>query len=311
MRGFAVGVYPDDRTGTVLRRIDEVAGTGATWVSLVVSWEQEDVRSSAIARSPRVPAGDDTVRRALRRARERGLRALLFPILTVRMTRMGEWRGTLRPHDLPGWWRSYERFILHYGGMASQEGAAALLIGSELGFSEGWRDRWYHLISRVEKVYRGDLVYSANWDHYREVSFLARLDHLGVSAYFELAADGEASEAELAGAWRRAAAELGAFARERRVSLWLTEVGYASRDGAAARPWDYGADGAVDLEEQRRCFAALIGTWDGVPELGGLFVWNWWGEGGPRDRDYTPRGKPAEALLRQWFTSRPPPSATR
>lgn len=309
MRGFAVGVYPGDGEEAILRRIDEVAATGSTWISLVVSWEQEDVRSTVIARSPRVTAADRTVRRALRRARARGLRALLFPILTLRVTRMGEWRGTLRPADLSAWWQSYERFILHYAALASQEGAGAFLVGSELGFSEGWRDRWFHLLSGVEKVYRGDLIYSANWDHYREVSFLARLDHLGVSAYFELAGDGDASEAELAGAWRRAAAELRAFAREKRISLWLTEVGYASRDGAAARPWDYGGDGALDLEEQRRCFAALIAAWDGAPELGGIFVWNWWGEGGPRDRDYTPRGKPAEAILRRWFSA--PASATR
>ncbi|HKE16121.1 MAG TPA: hypothetical protein VKB80_14695 [Kofleriaceae bacterium] len=303
MRGFTLGVYPGDG-GAALRRVDEVAATGATWVALVVSWEQADVRSAAIARSPRVTAPDAALRGALRRARERGLRALVFPILTVRAVRTGEWRGALRPADVSAWWRSYEAFILHYAALAASESAAALVVGSELGFSEGWRDRWYHLLSRVERVYRGELVYSANWDHYREVSFLARLDHLGVSAYFELARGGEASEAELVAAWRRAAARLRAFAREKRVSLWLTEVGYPSRDGAAAHPWDYTATGPIDLEEQRRCFAALIAAWDGAAELDGLFVWNWWGEGGPRDGDYTPRGKPAEKLLRRWFGAR-------
>jgi hypothetical protein len=310
VRGFTIGVYAGDG-GAALRRIDEVAATGATWVGLVVSWEQADVRSTAIARSSRVTAPDAAVRQALRRARAGGLRVLLFPILTVRRVRTGEWRGTLRPADVDAWWRSYERFILHYAALAASESAAALVVGSELGFSEGWRDRWYHLLSAVERVYRGELVYSANWDHYRAVSFLARLDHLGVSAYFELADDGEASEAELARAWRRAAAELRAFASEKRVSLWLTEVGYPSRDGAAARPWDYTGDGAVDLEEQRRCFAALIAAWDGAAELHGLFVWNWWGEGGRRDRDYTPRGKPAEQLLRRWFGGGPAPTRTR
>jgi hypothetical protein len=316
VRGFAIGLYPDDG-GAALRRIDEVAGTGATWVALVVGWEQEDVRAAAIAPSARVTAAEPDVRRALRRARERGLRALVFPILTLRRTAMGEWRGALRPRDPDAWWRSYERFILHHARLAAQESAAALVVGSELGFAEGWRDRWYHLLSRVEAVYAGELVYSANWDHFRQVSFLARLDHLGVSAYFELTSDRDASEAELAGAWRRIAAELAAFARAARVSLWLTEVGYPSRDGAALHPWDYSAPGAVDLEEQRRCFAALVAAWDGEPALAGLFVWNWWGEGGPRDRDYTPRGKPAERLLREWFSPRaatsppPPASSTR
>jgi hypothetical protein len=309
VRGFTVGVYPGDARAA-LRRIDEVAATGATWVALVVSWEQADVRATAIARSPRVTAPDPEVRRALRRARAAGLRAMLFPILTVRATGMGEWRGALRPRDVDAWWSSYERFISHYAALAAAESAAALVVGSELGFAETWRDRWYHLLSRVERVYAGELVYSANWDHYRQVSFLARLDHLGVSAYFELAEHGKASQAELTSAWRRAAAELRAFARAKRVSLWLTEVGYPSRDAAAARPWDYTATGPIDLEEQRRCFAALIAAWDGAPELGGIFVWNWWGEGGPRDGDYTPRGKPAEKLLRWWFGATGPPAST-
>lgn len=278
-----------------------MADAGATHVALVVSWEQADVRASAIARSPRVTVPDAQLRAALRRAARLGLRAIVFPVLSVRALRDGEWRGALRPRDVDAWWLAHERFILHYAAIAEAEGAAGLVIGSELGFSEGWRDRWFHLISRVERVYRGELIYSANWDHFQSVSFAARLDHLGVSAYFPLATDGEADQGELDRSWRRHRDALVGFARAQKVSLWLTEVGYPSRDGAAAHPWDYGADGAVDLAEQYRCFAALVAAWNGERALDGLLVWNWWGEGGPRDRDYTPRGKPAATLLRAWF----------
>ncbi len=281
-----------------------MAAAGATHVALVVSWEQNDVRSTAIARSPRVTAPDREVRAALRRAARLGLRAVVFPVLSLRETAPGKWRGALEPGDVDAWWLAHERFILHYAGMAAAEGAAGLVIGSELGFSEGWRDRWYHLISRVERVFEGELIYSANWDHYREVSFAARLDHLGVSAYFPLATGSDPAQAELDRSWRRHRGELVRFARAARVSLWLTEVGYPSRDGAAAHPWDYGAAGAVDLAEQYRCFAALVAAWNGERALDGLLVWNWWGHGGPRDRDYTPRGKPAQRLLEAWFGGR-------
>ncbi len=278
-----------------------MADAGATHVALVVSWEQSDVRASAIARSPRVTAPDDELVRALRRAARLRLRAIVFPVLSVRAMGDGEWRGALEPKDVSAWWLAHEKFILHYAAIASAEGAAGLVIGSELGFAEGWRDRWYHLISRVERVYGGELIYSANWDHFRSVTFAARLDHLGVSAYFPLARDGAADQAELDRSWRRHRDGLLRFARAQKVSLWLTEVGYPSRDGAAAHPWDYGADGDVDLAEQYRCFAALVAAWNDEPALDGLLVWNWWGEGGPRDRDYTPRGKPAATLLRAWF----------
>ena len=48
-RGFSIGIYPGDG-GAVLERLDEVAAAGATHVALVVSWEQSDVRATAIAR---------------------------------------------------------------------------------------------------------------------------------------------------------------------------------------------------------------------------------------------------------------------
>ena len=32
-----------------------------------------------------------------------------------------------------------------------------------------------------------------------------------------------------------------------------------------------------------------------------FFLWNWFGRGGPDDGGFTPRGKPAEGVLRRWF----------
>jgi len=35
--------------------------------------------------------------------------------------------------------------------------------------------------------------------------------------------------------------------------------------------------------------------------LEGVYFYLWWGAGGPEDKDYTPRGKGAEAVIRDWF----------
>lgn len=296
---WGTGNGPRDR-GRFDRAIDEIAALGATHVALVVTWSQRDVRDVRVVRGPRA-IDDATLRHAIGRARHAGLAVLVFPILTLDQVRPGEWRGTLAPPDVDTWWQSYERFIVHYANIAADTGAEALLIGSELGSTETWRDRWYHLISRVERVYRGHLLYSANWDHYQHVSFWPRLHAIGVTGYFELARDRDPRPEALAQAWRRARDELVGFAAARGKPLWITEVGYASVDGAAARPWDYGMDGPVDLEEQRRCYAAFVEAWRGVDALAGVFFWIWDGAGGRRDRGYTPRGKPAEAVLRQWL----------
>jgi hypothetical protein len=285
----------------IAESFSELVDVGATHVALVVEWSQRDVAATRIAPSKKT-AEDEHVRRAIRAARAAGLKVLLFPILQLKKTKPGQWRGTIRPKDVDAWWTSYEGFVLHYAAIAAAEHAEVFSLGSELGTTEAWRYRWYHLISRVEKLYDGELIYSANWDHFRGVSFWRRVDYLGVTGYFELTENRSASTADLRAGWAKPRAALRTFAGEHRKPLWLTEVGYASRDGAGAHPWDYTGRGKLDLEEQRRCYAALRDAWSGIAELGGLFIWNWHGPGGRRDRDYTPRGKPAEKILRDWWS---------
>ncbi|MEZ4469943.1 MAG: hypothetical protein R3F60_03875 [bacterium] len=84
--------------------------------------------------------------------------------------------------------------------------------------------------------------------------------------------------------------------------LLFTEVGYPSVEGGARRPYHYGADTAVDLAEQARAYAAFIETWRDQPGVAGGCIWIWTGAGGADDPGYMPRGKPAEALIKAWFT---------
>jgi hypothetical protein len=43
-------------------------------------------------------------------------------------------------------------------------------------------------------------------------------------------------------------------------------------------------------------------VWEGEPAVGGVTWWEWTSYGGGPDcYNYTPRGKPSEKLLRQWF----------
>ena len=96
---------------------------------------------------------------------------------------------------------------------------------------------------------------------------------------------------------------LQAWSRLHGRPILFTEVGYPSRRGAATDPWNYAARRPGDLEGQRRCYRAFAEAWEGVPELAGAFFYLWWGEGGPEDRDYTPRGKPAAHELSRWFNA--------
>lgn len=301
-RGVALGLWADTTAERARTRLDELVDLGATDVAVVVAWGQRDVHADVVARGA-VTVADDVLVAALDHATARGLRVTLFPILVLDRTGPGQWRGTLAPRHPEVWWSSYEAFIVAHARLAASHGAAALVIGSELGSTETWRDRWYHLISRVERGFSGDLIYSANWDHFQHVSFASRLDAVGVTGYFELTRDHDASIADLTAAWAAPRQALLAAAAARKLPLWITEIGYPSMDGGAARPWDYTRDARVDLEEQRRALVAFAAAWSDQPALAGFFLWEWSSDGGPTDRGYTPRGKPAACVVRAWFAA--------
>lgn len=307
IRGVALGLWdvPADKDATELvrPRLAEIAALGADHVEIVVHWRQKDIHASKLAPDTAVTIPDARLREVLREAARQKLDVLLFPIVDVETRAKGAWRGTLAPKDVDAWWKSYEAFVLHYAAIAAEEEVALYSIGSELGSTEAWRDRWYHLISRVEKIYDGPLVYSANWDHYGEVSFWTRVDYVGINAYHELTTDAAATLKELRAAWVKERDVLVAFAKEQAKPLLITEIGYPSLDGAAVHPWDYTSDAKVDLEEQRRCYQAFADAWAEEPALAGVFFWVWYGEGGKKDRSYTPRGKPAEKVLKAWFNA--------
>ena len=71
----------------------------------------------------------------------------------------------------------------------------------------------------------------------------------------------------------------------------------------ASEPWDYTVeDVPLDLDLQKRLYLGVFETWYGNPHLGGFSIWEWPpAEGGPDDRGYTPKGKPAEQVLKEYL----------
>lgn len=301
--GIALSLYYEGPGAdlTYEAMVDRVAAAGAPAVSIVVQWAQPDVLASEVRPHPTETTPDAELRRVIRHARQRGLRVLLFPILWVEKRAIGQWRGTLKPADPERWWASYGRFIDHYARLAAAEGVEALSVGSEFASLEGETARWHGVIDRTRAVFGGQLIYSANWDHYREVTFWDRLDAIGLTGYYRLTESREPTLDELTGAWARIRAELLAWRATVGKPLIFTELGYPSADGAAFSPWDYTGTRTLDLEEQRLCFEAFAAVWSGTSELVGVFFWNGWGPTDGANTWYTFWGKPAEAVIRRWF----------
>jgi hypothetical protein len=298
-----LGLYHDTPDRDYVVRLAEVAALGATSILFIVHWFQDDVRSTDITQDRERCASDRVVTQVLLEAKRRGLGPSIMPVVQLRKRGGGEWRGKLAPIDRARWFASYERFVLHYARLCAAADCAALAVGSELVSLEPHRAEWAALIGRVRGVFPGRLTYSANWDHFEEVPFWDLLDQIGINGYFEIARGAEPTQAFLDQRWREVRDRLLAFARTRQKPLLLTEVGYPSVEGGATWPWHYTRKALVDVSEQARAYRALIRAWQDIgPPFEGLYVWNWEGKGGVDDPGYTPRHKPAERLLRSWFS---------
>ncbi len=294
VRGVALGLYSEDAGFSYAPLLREIAALHATHVEFVINLYQRDGSSTELYPHTRFTAPDEAILRAARDARAAGLQVVFLPIVRLESPQGGQWRGNLKPADLAKWWRSYGQQMVHYATLAARVKAAAFVLGSELSTLDGEAAPWRALAKRVRRVYRGQLVYAANWDHFKDAHVWDAVDAIGLSAYFEMAPDP-------AERWKAVRAELEALARSTGKPLYFTEVGYLSQRGAAAWPWKEAATEPVDLEEQRRCYAAFTKAWDGAAALGGVFFWNWYGWGGPASRGYTPRNKPAAEEIRRWF----------
>lgn len=302
-KGIALGLFAEDPGYSYAGLLKEISATGATHVSLVVPLYQHNVHSVRVRRHPRFSPSLAQVKEVMEQARAQGLKVLLFPILRLEYSLTpDEWRGSIRPRDPALWWRSYSEAMLEAARLARSGKAESLCIGSELGSMDGDAVPWKVLIRKVRKIFPGPLLYSANWDRYKHVAIWDLVDRMGISAYFQLIRVGEVSGLErLIHAWREVRVEVSRARAKADKPLVFTEVGYHSQHGTAARPWDEAADKPLGLEEQARCYRAFVRVWQGASYLKGTYFWNWFGYGGPRSREYTPRGKPAAGVICRWY----------
>lgn len=304
-RGVSLGLFSMDAAFRYEPLLDEIKAHGATHVSIAWVWWQDDLAANAIVPVGRWTATDAQIDATLAHAKKLGLHVTAFPILRLVHAKKDEWRGKIAPKDEGAWWASYTDFMLHAARHAKANGADRLSIGSELVSREKMRGRWLALIDRVRVEVPGlELMYSANWDHFRPVSFWDAVDVVGVTAYFELTRKPDASVEELAAAWAPVRDDLAGWSRAIGRRVVIAEVGCPSQDGAAIYPWDETRGAKVDLEEQRRFYESVRVAWSGAPFLAGVYFWNWFGAGGPEDNNYTPRNKPASAVIARWYGAR-------
>lgn len=249
----------------------------------------------------------------IRDAKTVGLKVCLNPHLWIGIHwGQGEWRGKVAmktEKDWQAWFRNYEAFILYFAEIAAAENVELFVVGSELeGTTLARPDDWRTVIAKVRGVYPGPCTYSANWGkEFEQIPFWDDLEYLGLSAYFPVGDGPEAERQKMAAAVRE---RLASWQREWNKPVLFLESGFQSQPGAGIEPsaWSWNSAAPADAQEQARLFALWMRTFWDQPWFAGIFWWQWFADpeyGHPGDNSYGFRGKPAEAVVRDFFAKKP------
>jgi hypothetical protein len=206
--------------------------------------------------------------------------------------------------DWAAWFQSYRSFILHYAALARDTGIAALCIGNELKGTTHREQEWRDLIANIRDVYDGDLTYGAHADEVWTLKFWDALDYIGISAYFVLANKPSPTRSEMVAAWEPYVDRLARLAAHWDRPVLFTELGYRSVDFAAQYPWKFDDTTPVNLQLQADAYTAFFEAVWPKPWFAGVHWWKWRSsldDGGANNDDFTPRSKPAEEVLRQFY----------
>ncbi len=249
---------------------------------------------------------DESLIVTIARARRNAMRIMMKPHLWVSHN---SWPGDIAMTSSQDWQRFfvyYTDWILHYAILAEMLEVESLSIGVEmvkttLGHEQAWR----HLIKKIRAVFRGKILYSANWgEEFENLAFWDALDALSVNCYYPLSADSTASDAELLVGARKVAGRIGAMSKKYRKPVILTEVGFASRPAPWTEPHRDGRGQPADELAQKRAYQAFFQAFYEQPWLAGVYLWKWpsiLDYGGSRHSGFTPNTKAAEEVVKKWY----------
>lgn len=232
-----------------------------------------------------------------------GIMNMLKPHLWVR----GSWPGEIAmksEEDWKLWFSNYEGFIVDYAKMAGEHQIPMLCIGTELEITSAREGDWRKIIAEIRKVYSGKLIYAANFTEYGQVKFWDALDYIGIQAYFPLSSKTDPKLSDLKSGWKKHLKDIGQVVAEYQKPVMFTEIGYCNTVDAAKEPWVWPnerREAELSEEMQALCYEAFFETAWKESWMAGVFFWKWYPEGKHREPDFTPQGKMAEQVMKNYF----------
>ncbi len=294
-----------------------IASLGSNSIELTARiWTQTGTSTSVIA-DPAKTESDSSLLAGFAAAHADGL-AVLFKAAISPLD--GTATSSLAPTDVAGFFASYKAEIVHLASVAQAGGVETFAIGNEMSSLSGapYRGYWTDLIAAVRQVYHGELTYAAATDEAGKVSFWDQVDTIGVNTYPPLTSSNTPTVQDLVHAWTEVPINpyyatafgyqspvdfLHALSEQNGKPVLMTEVGYRSIDGTAIAPGSWATSGTPDSVAQADAYNAFFQVWaaHGGSWLKGVELWQWDLGNQYSPTGYSVMGKPAEAVVAQYF----------
>lgn len=289
--------------------------TGADWLAVIVTCYQDTIASTEISCDDDVAtASDDDLRHVIQSAHDLGLKVMLKPHVDPidhPDATSGRFNIGFGSDEAAWsvWFASYTNMITHFAALAEETRADYFAIGTELQGTVHRTDDWREIIRQVRALYDGPLTYaSLAYVEPLQIAWWDEMDAIGVDAYFGVTLTNSPTLAQMKLGWLPTVTFLDGLSQHWDMPIIITEVGYMSVDGTNILPGFWSLQGDLDMQEQADAYQAFFESFQGKPWWEGVF---WWSlstdphQGGATDSSYTFHGKPAEAVLKQFFSDIP------
>lgn len=288
--------------------VTKAKGDGVNFIMLIVPIHQDNIYSSNVYAGGDTPT-DSAIASGISYIKSQGMSV---GIAIHDDPYDGQWRAYINAGDTGTWFSTYGALATKYASIAQANGASEMIIGTEMSTMTRSQNTssWVSMIKNIRSVFSGALTYSAQHQGYMgdvaQVGFWQNLDYIGISAYYSLGHTSSQSVMESAwNDWNNR--EVSAVASQYGKKVIFTEIGFVSRDDAVDDPGSgYNLGTGTNTALQATAYSALFDYWNNSSVLAGVFLWDWSSDpnaGGLGDNGYTPQNKPAEAVMKQWYTS--------
>jgi len=295
-----------DLWGKAQRAVDYAVSLHANSICVSFPFATRSRYASSVGPNTQTPSPTD-IGILLQEAAKAHLRVTVRPLLDeATLNPPKGWRGNIVPSSLDDWFASYEAFLTPYAAVAQHYIAATFVVGTELNSLEG-DPRWPTLISKIGKVFRGQIGYDANYDDYlADPTIKVPAPQLGVDAYFHIDTPDGSSPNAITRGWNH---QLDQKSTGALSGLVFSEVGIMDQDGAFDQPGDFYSTNPFNASMQPTWYTGVCQVVKDR-DVAGIYFWGFNFDDNPanpappteNDLDYAGRPR-SEAAIRTCFTA--------